>query len=221
MVKSLTKEEQALMRQKIVAYDIFRGKKPWDVARRFEADYLQLESNVGRQKYLDGMQALFSRFGDSQVLFADYITKVNSKDKGQKRAIVVTDKYIHKQDPKNYKVKKFETPLQEITSIALSSKEDCFVVIHAKEPYRDLLLDLGLSGEERASEFVSVLKLFVKKQFGIDIMVEISDNIPYNTARTPKKSKRISFNSNISTNSGCQTKGFSFQRRKGWWYSTL
>jgi len=189
IVGRLTKDEQQLVRQKIVAYDIFHGKKYWESSKKFEADYLQLDSNPGKDKYLAGMEALFSRFGDSQVLYADYVTKVNSKDKGQRRAIVVTDKFIHKQDPKNYKVKKFETPLTEITSIALSSKEDCFVIIHAREPYRDLVLDMGLASEERYSEFVSVICFFVKKTLGIDIKVEIMDNIPYNTARTPKNSK--------------------------------
>jgi len=187
MVRSLSKEEQELMRQKIVAYDLFHGKKPWNPARSFDADYLQIDSNPGKDKYLQGMTNLFEKFGDSQVLYADYVTKINSNDKGQKRAIVVTDKYIHKQDPKNYKVKKFETPLAQIISIGVSSKEDTFIVIQAKEPYRDLVLDLGLSGEERVSEFVSVIVMFAKKNLGVDIKVQVSDNINYNTARTPKK----------------------------------
>ncbi len=64
--------------------------------------------------------------GDSEVLFADYIIKVNSKSKADYRAVVVTDKHIYKQDPKNYKVKKFETPLDQITDISMSPKEDTF-----------------------------------------------------------------------------------------------
>ena len=30
MITSLTAEQQAFMRQKVLAYDIFKGKKPWE-----------------------------------------------------------------------------------------------------------------------------------------------------------------------------------------------
>lgn len=55
--------------------------------------------------------------GDTQIMFADYVNKVNNKGKTQKRGIVVTEKNIYKHDPKNYKVKKFGTPLVEVISI--------------------------------------------------------------------------------------------------------
>ena len=47
--------------------------------------------------------------------------KVNRHGKGQRRAIVVTDKTIYKQDPNNYKVKKGELPISEIIDINLHS----------------------------------------------------------------------------------------------------
>jgi myosin-1 len=55
--------------------------------------------------------------GDTEVTFADYVNKINPKGKSQKRGIVVTEKNIYKHDPKNYKVKKFGTPLASVTSI--------------------------------------------------------------------------------------------------------
>lgn len=78
------------------------------------------------------MSNLFATYGDTEVLFADYVTlfdfsskfltveqlvKVNKAGKSQKRGIVVTEKNIYKHDPKNYKVKKFGTPIVEITKI--------------------------------------------------------------------------------------------------------
>jgi hypothetical protein len=45
------------------------------------------------------------------------VIKVNKVGKSQKRGIVVTEKNIYKHDPKNYKVKKFGTPLVEVRSI--------------------------------------------------------------------------------------------------------
>eukprot|EP01119_Soliformovum_irregulare_P003562 TRINITY_DN1423_c0_g2_i1.p1 TRINITY_DN1423_c0_g2~~TRINITY_DN1423_c0_g2_i1.p1 ORF type:complete len:1033 (-),score=362.49 TRINITY_DN1423_c0_g2_i1:84-3182(-) len=186
MVKSL-KDDEPEMRQKVLAYDIFHGKKPWNCSRRYEADYLEVPSNPTHDKYLEGMKNLFAVYGDGQVLFADYVTKVNSHSKGQRRAIVVTEDHIYKQDPKNYKVKKFETPLNAITAIGLSPHDDTWVVISAESPNRDLVLDLGVSGDEKYSEFVSVIVFQMKQKFDREIKVQFADSFNYNTARTPKK----------------------------------
>jgi hypothetical protein len=74
MVKSLSPEKKGEMKQKVEAYDIFHGKKTWDFARKFEADYLEMDSNPTKAKYVAGMQRLFSTYGDTSVLFADYGT---------------------------------------------------------------------------------------------------------------------------------------------------
>ena len=72
MVKSLNKEQQAEMRQKVHALDIFKGKKPWDCARRHEADYLEMDSNPLKEKYLVGVQNLFQTYGETHIIFSDY-----------------------------------------------------------------------------------------------------------------------------------------------------
>lgn len=108
-------------------------------------------------------------------MFADYTNKVNNKGKSQKRGIVVTEKNIYKHDPKNYKVKKFGTPLVEVVSISMSKTKDSFVIVHCREPYRDLVLDLGIEGAERYSEFVTVVVQEIKKITGNTIPVLFSD----------------------------------------------
>jgi len=106
MITALTPAEQAHMRQKVLAYDIFKGKKPWDVSRRFDGDYLEKDTNPYKDKYEAAMTKLFSTHGDTEIVFADYVDKVNKGGKGQKRGIVVTEKNVYKHDPKNYKIKK-------------------------------------------------------------------------------------------------------------------
>ena len=88
---------------------------------------------------------------------------MNKKGKSQKRALVVTDKSIYKQDPNKYNVKKSEIPLSGISAVSMSPHKDTFVVLHANPPYRDLVLDLGINGPERYSEFVTVVVDQVKK----------------------------------------------------------
>jgi len=186
MVKSLNTEQQEEMRQKISALDIFRGKKHWECARKFMADYLEMDTNPLKEKYLVGMQKLFTVYGETTVLFSDYAIKVNRHGKGQRRAITVTDKTIYKQDPDNYKVKKGELPISEITDINMHSGKDTFVVIRGKAPWRDIVLDLGISGPEKYSEFVTVICDQYKVLTRATIPVSFVTNIKYNNAREPK-----------------------------------
>jgi hypothetical protein len=50
-------------------------------------------------------------------MFAENTNKINRVGKSQKVGIVVTEKNIYKEDPKSYKVKKFGTPLANISSV--------------------------------------------------------------------------------------------------------
>jgi len=187
MILALTPEQQAHMRQKVLAYDIFRGNKPWAVSHHFDADYLEKDSNPNKAKYILAMQTLFSTYGDTQIMFADYVNKINPGGKAQKRGIVVTEKNVYKHDPSNYKVKKFGTPLVEIVSISCSHMKDPFVVVHCKEPmHRDFVLDMGIGGVEKVSEFVTVLIQEVRKLTGNTLQVNFNDRIQYNNSRTEK-----------------------------------
>jgi len=186
MVKSLSADQQQEMRQKVSAYNIFYGKKPWDCARKYTADYLEGDSNPGKEKYLAGMTNLLAKFGDTEVLFSDYVNKVNRKGKSQKRAITVTDKNVYKQDPNNYKVKKGEIPLSQITSISLSPNKDTFVFLHTQTPYRDMVVDLGFTGIEKYSEFVTVIMDQIKKLKDTVPPVNFTNNVKYNNSREAK-----------------------------------
>jgi len=190
MITALTPEQQAHMRQKVLAYDIFKGKKPWAYARHFDADYLEKDTNPSKDKYLAQMQLLFNTYGDQTVMFADYVNKVNKVGKSQKRGLVVTEKNIYKHDPKNYKVRKFGTPLVEVTKMSLSHQKDSFIILHCKEPYRDFVLDMSLEGDVRAekySEFATVIIQELRKLTGTEIPVEFNDRIVYNNSRAKEK----------------------------------
>src|SRR5690554_4665939 len=117
MVKSLSVAEQEEMRQKVRALTFFKSNKPWDCARRYTADYVDVEQNPTRVKYRDGMAKIFATYGDTEVLFSDTVNKVNRKGKSQKRVIVVTDRSLYKQNPSNYKIRKSEVPLSQINGL--------------------------------------------------------------------------------------------------------
>lgn len=89
----------------------------FSVARKFDSDYLELDSNPTKDKYIAQMQNLFTKYGDTSISFADYLNKVNRVGKTQKFGIVITEKNIYKHDPKSYKVVKFATPIVEVVSV--------------------------------------------------------------------------------------------------------
>jgi len=175
MIKSLPEDMLSLMRQKVTVLEVFGHSKPWDVKRRFEGDYLEKDSNPLKEKYVSSMQQLFQKYGDTQINFADYVYKVNRKCKLDKRAIVVTEKNIYKNDPKNYKVKKYGYPIVECKSISVSTQKDTYIVVHATEPKRDIIIDLGVEGPEKVSEFVCVIVDEYKRLTGQRLKVNFSD----------------------------------------------
>jgi len=184
MILKLSEEDQAHMRQKIMAYNIFHGKKPWAFGPRFEADYLEKPSNPTQKEYQKGMASLFAKYGDQQVLFADYVNKVNPVGKVQKRGLVVTEGNMYKHHPKTYAVIKFGIPIVEVTKIMMSRYKDSYIVVQCKGDYRDLVVDMGLeSGHERYSEFVTILIRQYKQLTGQDLPIEFVEKIAYNNSR--------------------------------------
>jgi hypothetical protein len=73
------------MRQKVLAYTLFKGKKTINITRRFDADYLEASSNPNQKAYIAAMQRLFQMFGDTRVEFADYADKINRSQAVQRR----------------------------------------------------------------------------------------------------------------------------------------
>src|SRR5689334_14191160 len=70
---------------------------------------------------------------------------------------------------------------------SLSHNEDTFVFVLAKEPYRDLVLDLGWSGVERVSEFVIIVTQQYYRLKEAVLPVKFVESVQFNNARTPKK----------------------------------
>jgi len=98
-------------------------------------------------------------------------------------------------------VKKFGTPLVSVLQVNLSTKKDTFVVLHVKGPDRDFVLDMGINGEERVSEFVTCLVQEYKKLTGQMLPVKFSDRIIFNNSRTdqkPGKDEVLTFEASVN-----------------------
>eukprot|EP00179_Madagascaria_erythrocladioides_P014805 CAMPEP_0198364584 /NCGR_PEP_ID=MMETSP1450-20131203/153739_1 /TAXON_ID=753684 ORGANISM="Madagascaria erythrocladiodes, Strain CCMP3234" /NCGR_SAMPLE_ID=MMETSP1450 /ASSEMBLY_ACC=CAM_ASM_001115 /LENGTH=1082 /DNA_ID=CAMNT_0044072023 /DNA_START=157 /DNA_END=3405 /DNA_ORIENTATION=- len=201
VVGALSPGDQGVLRQKVLTYTLFNGRKAWDCARQHLGDYLESAANPRSPQYKQAMAQLFAKYGDTSVAFSDNCVKVNPKGKAQLRAITVTERNLYKQNPKNYKVLKVGTSLADVTGISLSTLNDRFVVVHCKAPVRDLLLDLGESGEERASEFVTVLVKNIQMITGNSIAPAFNNTVSYNNTRTDKadtQPRQLSFVANAA-----------------------
>eukprot|EP00457_Paulinella_chromatophora_P001077 gb/GEZN01001079.1/.p1 GENE.gb/GEZN01001079.1/~~gb/GEZN01001079.1/.p1 ORF type:complete len:1074 (+),score=139.42 gb/GEZN01001079.1/:62-3283(+) len=201
--------DRILMRQKVDAMDVFRGKKPWDPTRAFIADYAAQMANV--EIYQSQIQNLYSAGGDSVINFSTDTIKVNRKGQSQHQAIIISDKHIYKYWPGKWKMIKEGIPLSAIKEICMSPNSDSYVVIKMSEaPWRDMVLDLGVNGYETYSELVAVLLNICDQQ----IAVTFNNSITFDNARTATgqgKVRTLTFQSAGLTKSpklpsGCQCK---------------
>lgn len=203
-VTSLTPEQQGRMRQKVQALTLFKGKKPWNCQRAFNADYCNTDGNNHKAEYVLAVQDLFQKGGDSKILFSDTMAKVNRKAKAQLRALILTDMNIYKYEPKKYKIKKEAIPLAKVQSIHCSSQEDCYVIVKMEAPLRDLVMDFGTNGSEMCSEFVTVLYSQMQ-DMGKGVPVTFEDRIQFNNSRNPGKpgvDNTLTFEKNPSPKTG-------------------
>jgi myosin-1 len=187
LIMSLSEDDRAHMRQKVLCYTIFEGKKPYNVGRRFEADYLEKPTNTHRDAYVKATQRMFQKFGDQSIEFADYADKINRKGELQRRGIVVSNQNIYKHDPKKFTVKQEGIPIAVCKSVTMSRHKDAFLVIHTHDgSNRDLVLNFGLE-LDKLSEFVTVFAQVFKELTHQDLIIEFSDQVKYNNSAKATK----------------------------------
>lgn len=161
-LRTVAPGDMAALKQKVRAYELFHGNKVWIPARCWESTYLERDTNPNRIAYSKSMEKLFAKYHDQKVMFCDYMDKRNSKNKMQRRGIVVTEANIYKQDPKKHTIAQEPIPVAAISKVILSKGKDQLIIIQTGGgAHPDLLLDLTCGteedGKERISEFVTVL----------------------------------------------------------------
>jgi len=183
---TLSKDEKIAVRQKIVTYDLFKGQKAYDIARVFKANYLREGKDA--PNYDKAVQALFVGGGDTAIVFADDVIKVNRKGAMQHQCVIVTDKHIYKYTPGSFKMIKQGEPISNVQGVYMSKAKEPYMVIAMKSPSRDMVLDLGTNGCERYSELTTILVTDVPKFGGSKVKVEFKDQVPFNNSRTASSS---------------------------------
>jgi len=181
MIKSLNPVQTETMKEKVVAYEIFHGKKPWSFNRRFEHNYL--EKNFPPLTMAKLEKALQDLEGSKNILFAEGCMKLNSKGAVDKRILVLTETHLHKFKPRTLSLRG-SIPVDQIASVSLNTKEEWTVVIAAKRPHKDMVVNLYSNEQETASEFVTVLYRLILRTKNIQIPVTFNDSIQYEHYKT-------------------------------------
>eukprot|EP01125_Pyxidicula_operculata_P021063 TRINITY_DN7981_c0_g1_i1.p1 TRINITY_DN7981_c0_g1~~TRINITY_DN7981_c0_g1_i1.p1 ORF type:complete len:1056 (-),score=257.32 TRINITY_DN7981_c0_g1_i1:84-3071(-) len=178
-VQSIDERDKPALDQKIMAYDLFHGKKSWRPDRPWDASYMERDSNTHLAAYQKMMEKNFQKYGDTDILFADFLERPDSKGKMQTRAVVITETNIYKLViPKKFAVKDDPIPLAVIENIVLSPGDMPYLIIQTGAKYSDILLDFTIAaenGKEKLSEFVTVLYQAFENCTNSKLTIQFSD----------------------------------------------
>jgi len=161
--RRFTESKKYIMREKVTASDIFKGKKviyPESVPIPYKGDYLDLRQDMKWKK-------IHSLTNDIDLVFADLIHKVNRADgKIVQQLLVISSQAMLVIDPRSMMLK-YRIPIEYIEKISLSPYQDRLAVFHMKKPENgDTVSKKGdfILGNEHIIEIVTKASLCVKNK---------------------------------------------------------
>jgi len=168
-------------------YNIFAGKKPYLCNEKFGGDYLTLDQKTGAA-YRTSTPMHMQKLGDTEVVFACLVNKINRVFSTQLRAMLMTDKHLLKMSPGKFKQLKEAVPLTRVEKVLMSPNVDSYCVVKCKAPTRDLLLDLGpVPGQgNHLAEFVYFMSVRCSRINQAPLPVEVGETLSFNQNRTGK-----------------------------------
>ncbi|XP_055012914.1 unconventional myosin-Ig [Boleophthalmus pectinirostris] len=163
VVKKIPPSDMLEVRCKAAACSALRKeRKDWGVPRAWERDYLSNSKDSPQtcSSFVQFYKELKNKDEFSQVLFSGLNQEVNRFSKSSDRALLLTDKYIYKLEPKRqFKILK-RAPLDTLTGVSVTSGTDQMVALHSSSQ-DDILLCLqrGLlsPNQDRVGELVGSL----------------------------------------------------------------
>lgn len=218
--KKLTPERLELMREKILASDLFLDKKenyaisvamPFQLDRIYNSPYLTCLPEA-RQEQINQFQ-LVANPEDENIKYKNIVEKYNRRGyKQQTRIIVITDKQIYGYDLVTLQLRD-QINLKHITSVSVTKYSDGFIIIHVAKPDKDLGYvkgDLIVRVNEYSIEFLTKLCDAIKPKDKKELLKIIDKNpeeyfLEHRLANGRSKQiefKRSSSETNLSSNKG-------------------
>ncbi|XP_038044734.1 unconventional myosin-Id-like [Patiria miniata] len=160
VLNRLPKTDWPEMKLKIAAMDALNGRcQDWGYKRKWQGNYLaSISENNQTAPFVAMCGHLKNKDHFNDILFSSSVIKINKHSKCAERALLVTDKFIYKLDPKkNFKPMRIGTHISEVTGMSITPGSDQLVILHLSGD-NDIVVGLtNTRGENRVPELIGVL----------------------------------------------------------------
>eukprot|EP00058_Branchiostoma_floridae_P001325 XP_002586813.1 hypothetical protein BRAFLDRAFT_105565 [Branchiostoma floridae] len=133
IIAQIPERDRKEVRLKSIAYGHLHGnRKDWGLNQRWRGNYLGMSEDIQKAKlFNNSLNSLVAQDRFKEVLFSAHVKKVNHHNKSSDRAVLVTDKFLYKLDPKKgYKAMKQGTPLAQMTGVSVTPGQDQLIAVH-------------------------------------------------------------------------------------------
>ncbi|CAF1126177.1 unnamed protein product [Rotaria sp. Silwood1] len=182
VIQRIPPDQRAIFELKLLAGDYLQQRPSFhetSIRQEWKGDYLLLpEENPHSAEYRKSISELRVKDNFTQVLFSTLAIKLNSHIKMDERAIILTDKYLYKLDPKkNFHIRKTGIPIDDIIGLSVTSGKEQLIVVHLTSNH-DLIFYMHTKND-RVGEFVGhVAKLKRRSSnFSVDVQRYVSAQI--------------------------------------------
>ncbi|CAF3153265.1 unnamed protein product [Rotaria sp. Silwood2] len=182
VIQRIPADQRAIFELKLLAADYLQQRPSFhetSIRQEWKGDYLLLpEENPHSLEYRKSISELRGKDNFTHVLFSTLAVKLNTHIKMDERAIILTDKYIYKLDPKkNFHIRKTGIPLDDIIGLSVTSGNEQLIIVHLTSNH-DLIFYMHTKND-RVGEFVGhVAKLKRRSSnFTVDVQRYVSAQI--------------------------------------------
>ncbi|UJR31157.1 hypothetical protein I4U23_018664 [Adineta vaga] len=182
IIQRIPADQRAIFELKLLAGDYLQQRPSFlesSIRQEWKGDYLHLpEENAHSLEYRKSISELRGKDAFNHVLFSTLAIKLNSHIKMDERAIVLTDKYLYKLDPKkSFHIKKTGISVNDIVGLSITSGKEQLIVVHLISN-NDLVFYMHTK-TDRVGEFVGHLAKIKRKSanFTVDVQRYVSAQI--------------------------------------------
>ena len=178
-LKRMTPEQKArFINQQLAARLLENRKQGWKDDRDWKGVYAQVPKELQTKA--------FQKAGDTKVIFAAIMNRINSGGKVADRLLVLTDRSLYYLDPKSFALK-HRIDLKTLASIMVSSKPDnYFILKDGDQKGYDWIFETTYR-----TEFIVTLYRIYRGVNGRPLQIEVSNKVEMRVK--PKKMRTVTF----------------------------
>lgn len=174
IIQRIPANQRVVFELKLLASDYLQQRSSFmqtSIRQEWKGDYLaSADENPNVGEYQRSMNDLKGKDHFNQILFSSFAIKLNTHIKMDERAIVLTDRFLYKLDPKkHFQMKKSGISIDEISGLSVTTGNEQLIVVHLISNH-DLVFYMHTK-TDRVGEFVGLLAKLKRKSsnFTVDV----------------------------------------------------